>query len=129
MVFSRTVLVLVVGLAACGQGAVQVEVSGTAQDVRFAAIDAKGGGEACVERLSVTPSEPEAADPVWQVTAVDPTRCIATLHYGEPTDRFAQVRPATPLRRGVSYRVRVSGAGFSIVRDFRITPNAVIMQD
>lgn len=129
MVFSRTALVSALVLAACGQGPSRVEVTGGAQDVRFTVVAAEGGGQSCVDRLSVTPLKPEGADPVWQVTAVDPNQCMATLRYGVPTGRFAQAATAIPLRAGAVYRVRASGAGFSAVRDFRVTPEHVVLQD
>ncbi len=128
MAFSRTALVLAVALAACGQGRVRVDASGTAQDMRFTVQTAKKD-DACVDRLSVTPLKPENADPVWQVTAVDPSRCSATLRYGDQTDHFAEVAPAKPIRPGISYRVRASGAGFNVVRDFHVAPGGVVVQN
>jgi len=107
---------------------VQVDVSGRAQDVRFTAIGTNKD-ELCVKDLSVTPLKPEDADPVWQVFTVDPASCIITLRYGHRTANFAQDVPAKPLRPGRSYRVRVSGLRYSITRDFRVTPEHVVLLD
>lgn len=106
-----------------------MDVSGAPGDLRFTAVAPELTGRACADKLSVTPVEPDDAEPTWQVVATDPAKCVVTLRYGEPTADFAQTAPATPLRSDVAYRVRVSGTGFSAVRDFRLTPQGVTVQD
>ena len=117
-----------IGLTACSGGPKRIDVSGTAKDLRFTAVAPEGGSPACVEKVSVAPITPEEAEPYWQVVSTDPTKCISTVRYGMPTDDFAESSPAVSLTAEVVYRVRVSGAGFSEVRDFRITADKVINQ-
>lgn len=114
-------IVVAATLAACGQGPTRVDVSGGPGKVHFTATAPEGGDRACIDTLSVTPVEAEDAAPFWQVSAIDPARCVSSLLYGEPTRDFAQTTPALPLREDVTYRVRLSGAGFSAVQDFRTT--------
>lgn len=116
---SRMMIAAMLLLAGCEQGG-HVAVTQTAGEVRFAITDEKGR-PGCADLVSVAAAVPDDATPLWQVTAVDPARCTATLRYGVTTDRFAeQVRPA-PLTSGVTYRVRVTGAGFAAVQDFSLT--------
>lgn len=106
-------------LSGC-EGGGRVMVTGTANDLRFSISDGKGR-PGCADSVSVVPASPDDAAPLWQITAVNPALCIATLRYGSATDRFAEQLRAAPLRPGTLYRVRVSGAGFLAVQDFQIT--------
>ena len=118
-----------IGLTACSGGPKRIDVSGTTKDLRFTAVAPGGGSPACGEKVSVAPITPEEAEPYWQVVSTDPTKCISTVRYGMPTGDFAESSPAVSLTAEVVYRVRVSGAGFSEVRDFRITADKVINQN
>ena len=124
MVYKTTMLVLAAALAACQQGT-RVEVSGTAKDVRFAAVKKNGGEYRCADKVSVTPVSPEDAAPNWQIVAVDPNKCIREVRYGRDSADFSEQVPPVPLKNMVPYRVRISGAGFSAVRDFRLTTNGI----
>ncbi|WP_334656778.1 hypothetical protein [Sphingomonas panaciterrae] len=126
--FNAWPIALVATLAACGQQPTRIDVSGTPEAVRFTATAPDGADPACIDRLSVTPVETDGAAPVWQVTAASPARCVTALRYGEPTDAFTPAAPAAPLRVATWYRVRLSGAGFSVVRDFRLTPQGLAVQ-
>ena len=122
-------IAVALALAACGAGPERIDVSGTPGDLRFTVIPAEDGSRSCVKDLSVTPVIPEDADPTWQVSTVDPDKCLHMFRYGELTADLAQRVAATPLRPGVKYRVRMSGGGFSLVRDFHLTARGVTVQD
>ena len=115
-------------LAGCKQGAA-VDISGSAGNLRFAAVSQNGANSLCADKLSVTPTAREDAEPVWQITAADPAKCTVALRYGQPTADFAEQVRATPLRPGAVYRVRISGAGFSAVQDFHLTDQGVPQND
>ena len=115
-------------LAGCKQGGA-VDISGTAGNLRFAAISQEGARPLCADKLSITPAARQDADPVWQITAADPAKCTVALRYGQPTADFAEQVRVTPLRPGIVYRVRISGAGFSAVQDFHLTDQGVPQND
>ncbi|OWK30494.1 hypothetical protein [Sphingomonas mucosissima] len=129
MVFDRSLIALAVLLVACVQGPERVDVSGTPGDLRFVAVAADGADQVCADALSVTAVVPEDADPLWQVSSLGTGKCFHSLRYGELTADITQKAPATPLRSDMTYRVRISGPGFSAVRDFRLTPQGVTVQD
>jgi len=116
-------------LVACGSGPKHVDVAGTADDLRFTVVADAGGESACANALSVGPVEPEDAEPVWQVSSLGSDACLGTLRYGAVADGISQVVGPAPLRPGVPYRVRMSGAGFSEVRDFTVSPGGVTILD
>jgi len=120
-------VLLAIGLAACSGAPIKINVSGAKNDIRFSAAASKGASLACVNKLSVTPVTPDEAEPHWQVVSTDPTKCISTVRYGTPTGDFAENAPAASLVANVIYRVRLSGAGFSEVRDFRLTPEGAVI--
>ncbi|MEG3088546.1 hypothetical protein [Sphingomonas sp. PB4P5] len=115
-------LLLALALAACNIGVDRVDVSGSAQDLRFAAVSGEGEEPACIKTASVSQVEPEEAQPVWRVTALHSDKCVSIISYGRETAELAQEAPALNLRPDVSYRVRMSGGGFSLTRDFSISP-------
>ncbi len=115
-------LFLTLALSACGVGAERVEVRGSARDLHFAAIAAKGQEPVCIKTASVSRAEPEDAQPVWQVTALHNDKCVSAIDYGREKAELAQEAPARTLRPNVLYRVRMSGGGFSLTRDFSISP-------
>ena len=122
------VVVTALLLAAC-QGGGRVDVSGKPDDIGFTFTDTSEGKPLCADSLSVTPVAPDGAEPVWRVIAVDPARCAERMRFGRATRDFAEEVKAAPLRPDVLYRVRASGAGFSVVRDFRITRDGVTQDE
>ena len=122
MDFKPVPLLLILALAACNIGVERVDVSGSARDLRFAAVASEREEPVCIKTASVSQVEPEDAEPVWQVTALRTDKCVSVVGYGRETTELAQEAPARTLRAGVPYRVRLSGSGFSFTRDFSISP-------
>lgn len=120
-------ILLAIGLAACGGGPKKVVVYGSEKDLRFTAVASEGASPACVDKVSVTAVTPEEAEPYWQIVSTHPANCVSTVRYGTATDNFAETAPAVSLAVNVVYRVRVSGAGFSEVRDFRLNSERMVM--
>lgn len=122
MDFKPVLTLLTLALAACNIGVERVDVSGSARDLRFAAVASKAEEPVCIKTASVSQVEPEDAEPVWQVTALHSDKCVSIVGYGRDTAELAQEAPAPTLRADVPYRVRMSGGGFSFTRDFSISP-------
>lgn len=127
MGFKRTIAAATLLLFGCEQGG-HVTVTGSANDLRFLVTDGTGRA-GCADSVSVEPVTPDDVAPLWQVTAVNPASCMSTLRYGATTDRFAEQVRAKPLRSGTAYRVRVSGAGFFAVQDFRVLANGIVRME
>lgn len=103
-------------IVACQQSA-EITVSQTPAAVVFA-IDHEGG-EKCVDSVSVYPSTPDDAQPVWLSNRGSRgAECVTRVVYGEPPTGFGRQNAAAPLMRGGSYRVMVSGPGFIGAADF-----------
>lgn len=119
-------LLLTLAVAACGVGAERVDVSGSARDLHFTAVAAEGEEPVCIKTASVSQVEPEEAQPVWQVTALNSEKCVSAIDYGRERAELAQEAPAATLRPNVPYRVRMSGGGFSLTRDFNISPSGTV---
>ena len=116
-------LLLALAVAACGVGAERVDVSGSARNLHFAAVAADDDEPVCIKTARVSQVEPEDAKPVWQVTTLHSEKCVSAIDYGHEAAELAQEAPAAILRPNVPYRVRMSGGGFSLTRDFRISPS------
>ncbi len=117
-----TAMALLVG--ACGVEGGRLDVTGKADDLRFALVG-ENGAKPCIDRFTVAPVADPDGPPAWRVVAADPMTCTTGLRYGEPGKAFGQEAGPAPLRPGVLYRARVSGAGFSVVRDFSVTAEGV----
>ncbi|QAY76187.1 hypothetical protein [Sphingosinicella sp. BN140058] len=74
---------------------------------------------ACIDSISVYPSAPDSAAPIWDASR-DRTAagCVTRLRYGELPNGFGARTAAVPLQPGASYRVMASGAGFSAAAQF-----------
>lgn len=107
-------LLLVCG---CQQG-VDIKVTQGADGVTFTLDPRSSGFRACIDGGSVYPAAPDDAPPVWDFT-YDRTRpdCVTRIRYGALPAGFGGAKPP-PLEAGKSYRVMLTGSGFSAATTF-----------
>lgn len=100
------------GLTACEEGAT-VDVVQSSAGIVFVVTRLGTSKVACVTSAEVTPVDPVGAAPSWEVASPPRGDCAARFTYGLVPAGFSSGTPTTPLIAGRSYRVDVSGTGFS----------------
>lgn len=99
-------------LIACTQG-VDVDVMQRGDDVDFYVREFSSSADVCVKQLDVSIFDSETFAPVWELTASDRDSCIGKFTYGREPKGFSQTSPAIMLVKGQTYRLDVTGTGFS----------------
>lgn len=104
----------------CQQG-VDIQVTQDAAGVTFTLDPRSGGFRACIDGGSIYPETPDDAPPLWDFTH-DRSKpgCVTKLRYGALPAGFGG-NAAPPLEAGTTYRVILTGAGFTAATIFERT--------
>jgi len=107
-------------LAGCREGA-ELRVTQDDRGISFA-LAPDADTQRCIDAVTVYPKTPDDAAPVWDISRDRSVKgCTTELRYGELPPGFGARQAAAALRPGVSYRVMVSGVGFSAAAQFERT--------
>ncbi|PSJ37930.1 hypothetical protein [Allosphingosinicella deserti] len=109
-------------LCGCRDGA-DLQVAQDQQGATFAVQPRSEGVQNCIESVSVYPAAPDDAPPLWEISGGRSSdMCVTRLRYGELPTGFGATKAAPALQPGRSYRVLVTGAGFSAATRFERAP-------
>ncbi|MDJ0278172.1 hypothetical protein QLH51_15340 [Sphingomonas sp. 2R-10] len=128
MVYKIGIAFLATLLGGCGPGKIELDVSGTRDDLRFSVVR-PGGAAVCVKSLYVFPAMPDNAPSSWTLLLADNQRCADRFRYAVEESGFAAAAPPAVLKPGIPYRVRATGGGFDAVRDFIVKPDGTVVQE
>lgn len=95
----------------CRNGA-RVEIIQANGHVLFHVAQSATDKKQCVEDLSVYPTTPEDAKPLWNIATADHAICLSDFTYGIVPKGFDASGAPAPLVKGTRYRVDASGTGF-----------------
>ena len=104
-------------LAGCQEGA-ELRVTQDDRGILFALVPDRDTPR-CIDAMTVYPQTPDDAAPVWDISRDRSVQgCTTQLRYGELPPGFGARQAAATLQPGASYRVMVSGIGFSAAAQF-----------
>ena len=109
-------------LCGCREGA-DLHVTQDRQGVTFTVQPRSEGAPTCIENVTVYPAAPDDAAPLWDISGDrSAATCVTRLRYGELPKAFGATQAAPALQPGRSYRVMVTGAGFTAATRFEREP-------
>jgi hypothetical protein len=107
-------------LAGCQEGA-ELRVTQDDRGISFALAPGTDAPR-CIDAVTVYPRTPDDAAPVWDISRDRSVKgCTTQLRYGELPPGFGARQAAATVQPGASYRVMVSGVGFSAAAQFERT--------
>lgn len=108
-------------LAGCQEGA-ELRVTQDERGISFA-LAPDTDTQRCIDAVTVYPKTPDDAGPLWDISRDRSVKgCTTQLRYGELPPGFGARQAAATLQSGASYRVIVSGVGFSAAAQFERSP-------